>query len=239
MKRYRILVLLLGLFFMLVSCDDLDALTITSVEIDESTIPSDFSEGIDVSDIAIIITYENGSTNTMNLNENMVDPEDFLKLTQTGTHKIPVTILGITFNMSITMDETNLSLYQEYFPEIESIEFIELDDQLETVTTIIVGSDIETETEGAVYVVSDENEYGTVKLIVAVDLDMTVQFLYFLSIDDEFQIEDKEENLQSYVGMNLADIVAPDDLIAGVTTTMNTIEELLEDVYLTHQAVIE
>ncbi len=239
MKRYAVIVLLLSLFVVLASCDDLESLTIRSVELDESTIPSDFSEGIDVNDIDIIITYENGSTNTMSLNESMVDPEDFLKLTQAGTHKIPVTILGLTFDINITIDETDLSYYQEYFPEVEDVEFIEIEDQLETVTTIIVGSDSQTETEGAVYVVGKDNEYGFLKLIVAVDVDMTVQFLYYFMVDDDDQSEDKESNLQLYVGTNLENIVTPEDLIAGVTTTMNTVEELLGDVYVTHQAVME
>jgi hypothetical protein len=239
MKRYAIFVLFLSLFMMLASCDELESLTIRSVELDESTIPSDFTEGIDVSDIKIIITYENGSTNTMSLNESMVDPEDFLKLTQAGTHQIPVTILGITFNMSITIDETDLSYYQEYLPNVEDVEFIELEDQLETVTTIIVGSDSQSETEGAVYVVGKDNAYGFLKLVVVVDYDMNIQFLYYLMVDDSYQVEDKETNLQLYNGMNLETIVTPDDLIAGVTTTMNTVEELLADVHVTHQAVIE
>jgi hypothetical protein len=239
MKRYAIFVLFLSLFMMLASCDELESLTIRSVELDESTIPSDFTEGIDVSDIKIIITYENGSTNTMSLNESMVDPEDFLKLTQAGTHQIPVTILGITFNMNITIDETDLSYYQEYLPNVEDVEFIELEDQLETVTTIIVGSDSQSETEGAVYVVGKDNAYGFLKLVVVVDYDMNIQFLYYLMVDDSYQVEDKETNLQLYNGMNLETIVTPDDLIAGVTTTMNTVEELLADVHVTHQAVIE
>jgi hypothetical protein len=239
MKRYAIFVLFLSLFMMLASCDELESLTIRSVELDESTIPSDFTEGIDVSDIKIIITYENGSTNTMSLSESMVDPEDFLKLTQAGTHQIPVTILGITFNMSITIDETDLSYYQEYLPNVEDVEFIELEDQLETVTTIIVGSDSQSETEGAVYVVGKDNAYGFLKLVVVVDYDMNIQFLYYLMVDDSYQVEDKETNLQLYNGMNLETIVTPDDLIAGVTTTMNTVEELLADVHVTHQAVIE
>jgi hypothetical protein len=239
MKRYAIFVLFLSLFMMLASCDELESLTIRSVELDESTIPSDFTEGIDVSDIKIIITYENGSTNTMSLNESMVDPEDFLKLTQAGTHQIPVTILGITFNMSITIDETDLSYYQEYLPNVEDVEFIELEDQLETVTTIIVGSDSQSETEGAVYVVGKDNAYGFLKLVVVVDYDMNIQFLYYLMVDDSYQVEDKETNLQLYNGMNLETIVTPEDLIAGVTTTMNTVEELLADVHVTHQAVIE
>jgi hypothetical protein len=239
MKRYAIFVLFLSLFMMLASCDELESLTIRSVELDESTIPSDFTEGIDVSDIKIIITYENGSTNTMSLSESMVDPEDFLKLTQAGTHQIPVTILGITFNMNITIDETDLSYYQEYLPNVEDVEFIELEDQLETVTTIIVGSDSQSETEGAVYVVGKDNAYGFLKLVVVVDYDMNIQFLYYLMVDDSYQVEDKETNLQLYNGMNLETIVTPDDLIAGVTTTMNTVEELLADVHVTHQAVIE
>jgi hypothetical protein len=238
MKRL-LLILMIGLALIMVGCDELSSFVVESIDLDESTIPTDFEEGIDISKIAVIVTYENGNTTRIYLNENMIDPEEILKLTQAGEHTLNINVLGFNVNFNITIEETSIEYYQSFVPEIIDVETIEVDDPTETVTMLIIGKDDQEVFQGALYVGGMTNEYGAIKLIVVIDKDLEILFLDFLVLDQTIELEDIRANLQFYVGSNLSLPTPSEDLIAGVSGSMNTIEAILEQIYAIHMATFE
>lgn len=110
MKKYTkflLLIICLFSFCFLTSCDmsglmtpvnpNPSTRTITSVEIDQTTLPSEAILGsFNITDGDLAINYNDGITEYIDINYGMITPEDLGKLDTIGTHTIIITYNGYT-----------------------------------------------------------------------------------------------------------------------------------------------
>ncbi|MDY0210953.1 MAG: InlB B-repeat-containing protein [Acholeplasma sp.] len=106
-------------FFVLIGCDALPnpEKTVTAISVDTATIPTEVDiESVDISTIFLIITYSDGTTARVPLNESMIPETDRIKLTTVGTQTIQITYLGFetTFSLIITADDLQIQLMAIY-----------------------------------------------------------------------------------------------------------------------------
>ncbi len=95
--------LIIGIFFLsigLYGCTE--KVTIISIDIDESTIPSEvMTFDFYLSNIELEITYSNGDVETIAVEEYMISDTDIAKLSTSGEHTITVHFLGFTTSFTI------------------------------------------------------------------------------------------------------------------------------------------
>lgn len=110
MKKYTkflLLIICLFSFCFLTSCDmsglmtpvnpNPSTRTITSVEIDQTTLPSEAILGsFNITDGDLAVNYNDGITEYIDINYGMITPEDLGKLDTIGTHTIIITYNGYT-----------------------------------------------------------------------------------------------------------------------------------------------
>lgn len=106
-------------FFVLIGCDELPnpEKTVTAISVDTATIPAEVDiENVDISTIFLIITYSDGTTARVPLNQSMLSETDKVKLTTVGNQTIQITYLGFntTFNLLITADDLQMQLMAIY-----------------------------------------------------------------------------------------------------------------------------
>ncbi len=111
MKNYfkmgMLLIVLFTAFFCLSSCQD--KVTIESIEVDTETIDDEIVlDEFDLSNIMLIVTKSDGSSERVSLNSSMFTQEDLEKLCTTGTHTVNVNYLGKNANFTITIEESYL-----------------------------------------------------------------------------------------------------------------------------------
>ena len=89
---------------------------ILSIEVDETTIADAFDVAtFDVSQIYLIITYEDEETERISLSSTMIKAEDKVKLRVPGTHTITVTYKQRTTTFTLTLKEGIAGKYKVIF----------------------------------------------------------------------------------------------------------------------------
>ncbi|MEG1528323.1 MAG: bacterial Ig-like domain-containing protein [Clostridia bacterium] len=110
MRKFKLLLLLLSLFavFTSVSCS-FDFNTITRIDIDASTIPSEVNVGeLNLNDLKLIVTYSNNTTRIASIYASMVSQEDREKLSSVGTHTITVNYQGLSTSFIVNVVDTTV-----------------------------------------------------------------------------------------------------------------------------------
>ncbi len=93
----------------LVACnltEGTDEPSITGISVNVDDIQGDFLLDVfDLSDVRLIVSYDDGSTATINLTEAMISSQDIQRLDGAGTHTITVTYGEQTTTFTITLTE--------------------------------------------------------------------------------------------------------------------------------------
>lgn len=87
---------------------------IYKIELNENTVPTEILKGnFSLYNIVLVVTYDNGRTDEVNVTSDMLSSEDNAKLDTLGTHTITINYLGKTFTCTFTLYEEVLVTIQE------------------------------------------------------------------------------------------------------------------------------
>lgn len=116
MKLITRLFLLLGFSLFLVACNEVQSdKKITSIAIDQSTVNESYDlESFDLTTIELIVKYNDDSTATIYLSDDLVSSEDALLLTSAGNHTITITYQGFTTTVTISLINS-ISVFQQVY----------------------------------------------------------------------------------------------------------------------------
>jgi hypothetical protein len=116
-----------GLFFVFImlaslgllsACNKDEEIQVSSITINQDTVLDSYEVGtFDLTSVELIVQYNDGSTETIDLDPSMIEESDLVKLSTAGTHEITVNHLGQTVTLSIELytdeqDTTLLLIYQ-------------------------------------------------------------------------------------------------------------------------------
>ena len=104
MKNNHVLLVLISILFSLIlsSCNNSTDITPISINIDESTVLDQYDpDSFDLSDISLIIFYDNGTSTITQLSESMISEEDLILLSSLGYQELQVQYLDLTTTLSI------------------------------------------------------------------------------------------------------------------------------------------
>ncbi|TNF08817.1 MAG: hypothetical protein EP317_02255, partial [Bacillota bacterium] len=112
LNRHTFGAILIALFsiLILISCQKDDpTIVITSVEIDETVLEDiyDLSD-FELSDIKIIVTYSDDSTESITVTQAMLSSSDIDKLSWMGTHELVINYLDYQLNLSIELTSASM-----------------------------------------------------------------------------------------------------------------------------------
>lgn len=109
MRKVVLFLFVLVTSLTLVACnltEGTDEPSITGISVNVDDIQGDFLLDVfDLSDVRLIVSYDDGSTATINLTEAMISSQDIQRLDGAGTHTITVTYGEQTTTFTITLTE--------------------------------------------------------------------------------------------------------------------------------------
>jgi hypothetical protein len=127
-----------------------------------------------------------------------------------------------------------LETYETILKDIEDIQILESSKDFE----VVLALDKDSEIMGVIYVTTSSNGYGDIKMISLVStlgVVMDIQFLEYTQTDDFKPISD--ENIESYVGLNVSQLGMTSDFRSGATQSLNSIKEGMSLISNYHQTL--
>ncbi len=127
--------------------------------------------------------------------------------------------------------------FEKILPGMSSFEIIELDGAPISIQEVVRAFDSNGDILGYIYDVHKTNKFGSIRMVVSIDAEGVILGAQFITLVQTLNLGATENNLQAYVGSQIRNLVPEGDLISGVTISLNTLQELLEDIAVAHQKV--
>ncbi len=109
--RFGVLLMAMTLSMFVFACEterEIHEDDVATVHIDTATVQSEYdADSFDLGSIRLIVTYGDGRSESIPIDETMLSPSDLAKLNEEGTHMVTVVHEGFHLVLTLTMKETS------------------------------------------------------------------------------------------------------------------------------------
>jgi Na+-translocating ferredoxin:NAD+ oxidoreductase RnfG subunit len=153
-------------------------------------------------------------------------------------------LVGITYEITHPIivenqKQAQLAAYEKVMPGIVDMEELTPTEKVSTVTASIKAKDSNGNYLGYVYVVNGTNGYGSMTIVVSVDLNGNIKASEFTVMNQTLNQDVTRNNLARYNGVSIMTLEEPAGIVGGATVSYGTIRQMFSDVARVHAQVAE
>lgn len=128
--------------------------------------------------------------------------------------------------------------FESVLPGIETFDNMDIDGMPLSIQKVVIGYDSNGDALGYIYEAYQTNKFGHLRIVVSIDNEGNIIGAQFLELTQTFLLNVTEENLQKHVGTQINDMISDDDFITGATVSLDTLQELMQDIADAHQNIV-
>ncbi len=129
--------------------------------------------------------------------------------------------------------------FNKVLPGLDKYEELDITGDPDSIQSKVIGKNETGQTIGYIYEAYGNNKFGSMRIVVGVNVFGTIVGADFIEIQQTYQVNGTISNLALFIGTAIADLEPSGDVITGATFSYDLVKDLLSDISITHTNTYE